>query len=50
MPNTLIGQYKSDILPLLKDEYVEFGYWLYIPKFKLLLGFKKQICETMQTL
>lgn len=50
MTTTIIGRYKADIIAMLTDEYVEFGYWLYIPKLKVLLGFNKQICETMQIL
>lgn len=48
MPLSIIGQLKSDILKNLNTDYVEFGFWIYIPSLKTLLSFDKQICQTMQ--
>ena len=43
----IIGQYKSDILARRGAEYVEFGFWVYVPKFGVLISFDKQICQSM---
>lgn len=44
MPLSIIGQLKSDILKNLNTDYVEFGFWIYIPSLQTLLSFKNQIC------
>lgn len=44
MPQSIIGQVKSEILKSLTSEYVEFGHWVYIPSLQTLLSFKNQIC------
>ncbi|MDO4896741.1 MAG: hypothetical protein Q3971_05190 [Moraxella sp.] len=45
---SFLGKYKADILAGLQDEYVEFGYWLYIPKLNTLLSFRWQICTGVE--
>lgn len=50
MSNNIIGQNKKQILSTLTDDYVEFGHWLYVPSLKILLSFKRQICQSIEML
>lgn len=50
MPEIVIGQLKSEIVKHINDDYIEFGFWLYIPKQKILLSFHRQICQMIASI
>lgn len=44
----MIGQLKSEIIKNLSCDYVEFGFWLYVPAQGVLLSFHHQICQGIE--